>query len=85
MHIIFKGDLRLSEDVDLSEPLNMQKNTTSYDELRHKNRDEFYKKNRQWYTPKTSERPPATSETTRQAPTRNASSQEKNEYGDVWG
>lgn len=79
------SDFRSSEDTDLSEPLNMQKHTTNYDELRHKNREEFYKKNRQWYTPRAPERPPAANEATRQAPTTNVSSEEKNKYGDVWG
>ncbi|XP_012221988.1 OCIA domain-containing protein 1 isoform X2 [Linepithema humile] len=77
------SDFRPSEDTDLSEPLNMQKNI-SYDELRHKNREEYYKKNKQWYTPP-AERPPAANETTRRAPTTSASSmEEKNKYGDVW-
>lgn len=83
MYIIFEDDFRPSEDTDLSEPLNIQKNI-SYDELRHKNREEFYKKNKHWYNPAAAERPPAANETTRRAPITSASPmQEKNKYGDV--
>lgn len=78
------SDFHISEDTDLTEPINLQKGV-SYDELRHKNRDEFYKKNKQWYGP-TSREPPVARETTKQAPATNKPSpmQEKTKYGDVW-
>lgn len=84
--IMFKGDFHTSEETDLTEPINLQKGVT-YDELRHKNRDEFYKKNVQWQAPRTSREPPAARETTKQAPTTDdlSSMQEKTKYGDVWG
>ncbi|XP_018400658.1 PREDICTED: uncharacterized protein LOC108778067 [Cyphomyrmex costatus] len=74
-----------SEDTDLSEPVNLQKGV-SYEELRHNNRDEFYNKNKQWYTPKTRELP-VKRETSEQVPTTSSQSpmQEKTKYGDVWG
>ncbi|KYN27299.1 PREDICTED: uncharacterized protein LOC108757687 [Trachymyrmex cornetzi] len=74
-----------NEDADLSEPINIQKGV-SYEELRHQNRDEFYKKHKQWYTPKTRELP-ETKETSEQVPTTSSRSpmQEKTKYGDVWG
>ncbi|KAL6425579.1 hypothetical protein ACFW04_009612 [Cataglyphis niger] len=80
------GDFHISEDTDLTEPINLQKGI-SYDELRHKNRDEFYKKNKQWYTPRTPERSPLTNETNQQVPTTSSPPpmQEKTKYGDVWG
>lgn len=81
------SDSQTSEDTDLTEPINLQKGV-SYDELRHRNRDEFYKKNKQWYTPRTSERPPPTNETNQRVPTTSSSTpplQEKTKYGDVWG
>lgn len=81
---MFKGDFPVSEDMDLTEPINLQKGV-SYDELRHKNRDEFYKKNSQWYT----REPPVAKEPTEQVPTISSQSpnrwQEKTKYGDVWG
>lgn len=82
---MFKGDFNISEDTDLSEPINRQKDV-SYEELRHQNRDEFYKKNKQWYVPRTKE-PPVTKETSEQVPTTSSWSpmQEKTKYGDVWG
>lgn len=79
----YSGDFSVSEDMDLTEPINLQKGV-SYDELRHKNRDEFYKKNSQWYTPKTRE-PPVAKEPTEQVPTTSSQWQEKTKYGDVWG
>lgn len=72
---MFKGDFHISEDTDLTEPINLQKGVT-YDELRHKNRDEFYKKNMQCKASRGSREPPAARETTKQ---------EKTKYGDVWG
>jgi len=81
---MFKGDFHVSEDTDLTEPINLQKGV-SYDELRNKNRDEFYKKNKQWHAPRTRE-PPLAKETTEQVPITNRSPmQEKTKYGDVWG
>ncbi|XP_018302608.1 uncharacterized protein [Mycetomoellerius zeteki] len=79
------SDFNISEDTDLSEPINRQKDV-SYEELRHQNRDEFYKKNKQWYVPRTKE-PPVTKETSEQVPTTSSWSpmQEKTKYGDVWG
>lgn len=67
----------------MTEPINLQKGV-SYDELRHKNRDEFYKKNKQWYAP--TREPPIARETTKQAPATDKPSpmQEKTKYGDVW-
>ncbi|XP_072749258.1 OCIA domain-containing protein 1-like [Anoplolepis gracilipes] len=79
------SDFHVSEDTDLTEPINLQKGV-SYDELRHKNRDEFYKKNKQWYTPRKPERPPLTNETAQQVPASSTSPiQEKTKYGDTWG
>ncbi|EGI60838.1 PREDICTED: uncharacterized protein LOC105150603 [Acromyrmex echinatior] len=79
------SDFNVSEDTDLSEPINIQKGV-SYEELRHQNRDEFYKKHKQWYTPKTREFP--VKETSEQVPTTSTSNrspmQEKTKYGDVW-
>ncbi|KAG5316173.1 OCAD1 protein, partial [Acromyrmex insinuator] len=79
------SDFNVSEDTDLSEPINIQKGI-SYEELRHQNRDEFYKKHKQWYTPKTREFP--VKETSEQVPTTSTSNrspmQEKTKYGDVW-
>jgi len=82
---MFEDDFNISEDTDLSEPINIQKGA-SYEELRHQNRDEFYKKHKQWYTPKTRELP-VTKETNEQVPTISSQSpmQEKTKYGDVWG
>ncbi|EFN61051.1 hypothetical protein EAG_15027 [Camponotus floridanus] len=81
------SDFQISEETDLPVPT-LQKDV-SYDELRHKNRDEFYKKNQQWYTPRTPERPPLANETNQRTPTSSHSStpsmQEKTKYGDVWG
>lgn len=77
MHII--------DDTDLTEPINMQRKSMSYDELRQRNREEY---NKSRYAPKMPERTPATSETARQqipAATGNASRQERTKYGDVWG
>ncbi|KMQ97640.1 ocia domain-containing protein 1 [Lasius niger] len=80
------NDFHVSEDTDLTEPVNLQKGV-SYDELRHKNRDEFYKKNKQWYTPRSPERPPSANETNQQVPTASSTPpmQQKTKYGDVWG
>ncbi|EZA60440.1 hypothetical protein DMN91_010831 [Ooceraea biroi] len=86
------GDLQSSvEETDLTEPMNMQK-SASYDELRHKNREEFYNRNKQWYTAReaqsASEAQYAKDEAVlgSQEPSSNApSTQRKNEYGDVWG
>lgn len=81
---MFKGDVR-SEETDLTEPINLQQKGVSYDELRHKNREEFYKKNKQWYTPKAPESSPVE---TKQfsAPAYSPPMQGKtNKYGDVWG
>ncbi|XP_011636070.1 OCIA domain-containing protein 1 [Pogonomyrmex barbatus] len=85
----YDSDLSVSKDTDLSEPMNLQKGV-NYDELRRQNRDEFYKKNKQWYTPRTRE-PPSESyepkEATEQIPgnTKSSPMQEKTKYGDVWG
>ncbi|XP_011172394.2 OCIA domain-containing protein 1 [Solenopsis invicta] len=77
---INEGDLPL-EETDLTEPMNMQKGV-SYDELRQKNRDEFYRKN---YTPRTPREPPVARQATEQVPTaKSPSPQEKTKYGDVW-
>ncbi|XP_029171083.1 uncharacterized protein LOC114940527 [Nylanderia fulva] len=80
------SDFQVSEDTDLTEPINLQKGV-SYDELRHQNRDEFYKKNKQWYTPRIPERPPPRNETNQRVPTASSTPplQEKTKYGDVWG
>ncbi|XP_020286895.1 OCIA domain-containing protein 1-like [Pseudomyrmex gracilis] len=78
------SDVR-SEETDLTEPINLQQKGVSYDELRHKNREEFYKKNKQWYTPKAPESSPVE---TKQfsAPAYSPPMQGKtNKYGDVWG
>ncbi|XP_070151713.1 OCIA domain-containing protein 1-like [Polyergus mexicanus] len=80
------SDFHVSEDTDLTEPINLQKGI-SYNELRHKNRDEFYKKNKEWYTPKTPERPPLANERNQRIPTTSGTPpmQERTKYGDVWG
>lgn len=82
---MFKGDVR-SVETDLTEPINLQQRGVSYDELRQKNREEFYKKNKQWYAPKAPESSPA--ETTKQfsTPADSPPIQGRlNKYGDVWG
>ncbi|KAL0133162.1 hypothetical protein PUN28_000727 [Cardiocondyla obscurior] len=73
-----------SEDTGLTESINLQKGVT-YDELRQKNRDEFYKKNKQWHTPRTRE-PLISKETPEQDPTTYNPSpvQKRNKYGDLW-
>ncbi|KAG5343853.1 OCAD1 protein, partial [Acromyrmex heyeri] len=78
------SDFNVSEDTDLSEPINIQKGV-SYEELRHQNRDEFYKKHKSWYASKTREFP-VMKETSEQVPTTSSRSpmQEKTKYGDVW-
>lgn len=80
---MFPGDLNVSEDMDLTEPISLQKGV-SYDELRRKNRDEFYKKNMQWVAPRAT--PPVAKETTEQVPTSSNPSpmQAKTKYGDLW-
>ncbi|XP_018342819.1 PREDICTED: OCIA domain-containing protein 1-like [Trachymyrmex septentrionalis] len=77
------SDFNVSEDTDLSKSINIQKEV-SYEELRHQNRDEFYKKHKQ-YTPKTRELP-VTKETSEQVPTTSSRSpmQKETKYGDVW-
>lgn len=66
----------------------MQK-SVSYDELRHRNRDEFYRKNKQWYTAqRMPERSAPTSGTDNQQippQTTVPPTQEKTKYGDIWG
>ncbi|XP_011697025.1 PREDICTED: uncharacterized protein LOC105455420 [Wasmannia auropunctata] len=77
------SDFHISEDTDLTEPINLQKGV-SYDELRQQNRDDFYKRNKQWYSPRTRE-PPTARETEQVPVTRSQSpTQEKTKYGDVW-
>lgn len=81
--IMFKGDIQVSEDTDLTESINLQKSVT-YDELRQKNREEFYKKQHAaWHKSHSSSREsPVTREP---AATDNPSPmQEKTKYGDVW-
>jgi len=77
------SDIQVSEDTDLIEPINLQKGV-SYDELRQKNREEFYKKKQAaWYKPTSPSKEPSV--TRGPAATDNPSPmQEKTKYGDVW-
>jgi len=89
MNYPLKGDFQASsEETDLTEPINLQK-SVSYDELRHKNREEFYNKKKQWYArgEQSTTRNEAPQEIPRrQEPSSNIPSmQQRNKYGDVWG
>ncbi|EFN79060.1 OCIA domain-containing protein 1 [Harpegnathos saltator] len=81
------GDI--SEDMDLSKPLNLQQEGTTYEELRQKHREEYYNKNRQYYAPKVQESYPtakaAQQHQSQQDTPARTSIQEKTKYGDVWG
>ncbi|XP_011866444.1 PREDICTED: OCIA domain-containing protein 1 [Vollenhovia emeryi] len=82
----YSSDFHVSEDAELTEPtINLQKGVT-YDELRRKNRDEFYKKSTQWRASGAPTEPPV-EKARQQVPTADnpPSMQEKTKYGDVWG